>query len=69
MKICSICRRVSGSSQDHLDCIEKRRIELVDEELKSSIPERLDLAKDPEDVGIEVKAILGHLTRSKESDV
>jgi len=65
LKICSICRKISGSGQDHLDCIERRRIELEDEELKRNIPEKLDLAKDPGDLGKELKAILGHLTGTK----
>lgn len=68
MKICSICRRISGSGEDHLDCIEKRRIELEDEDLKKSIPEKLDLSKNPGELGLEIKAILGHITRTKESD-
>ena len=68
MKICSICHRISATGQDHLDCIQKRRVELEDEDLKNKIPEKIDLAKNPEDLGIEVRAILEHLSREKEKD-
>ena len=68
MKICSICHRLSGTGEDHLDCIQKRRIDLEDDDKKSKLPEKLDLAKDPQDLGVEVKAILEHLAREKDSD-
>ena len=68
MKICTICHRLSGTGQDHLDCIQKQRIELEDDEKKNKIPEKLDLAKNPQDLGVEVKAILEHLAREKDSD-
>jgi len=63
MKICSICNRISGNDQDHLDCIQKIRIENEDENFKLSIPEKLDLTRDTLSLGIEVKAILEHLTK------
>jgi len=65
MKICDIRHRTSATDQDHLDCVQKRRVELEDEELKNKIPEKLDLAKNPQDLGIEVKAILEHLSKEK----
>lgn len=65
MKICKICHRISATGQDHLDCIQKRRVELEDEDLKNKIPEKLDLGKNPEDLGVEVRAILEHLSREK----
>ncbi len=68
MKICSICHRISGSGQDHLDCIQKRRIELEDEEQKQKIPEKLDIQKNPEDLNVEVRAILEHLSKEKEKN-
>lgn len=68
MKICSICHKISAFDKDHLDCIQKRRIELEDEDLKQKIPEKLDLAKNPSELGVEIRAILDHLTRSKEKD-
>ncbi len=67
MKICSVCHKISGSGQDHLDCIQKRRVELEDEDFKSKISEKLELSKNPQDLGVEVKAILEHLTREKDS--
>ncbi|MFB5606614.1 MAG: hypothetical protein ACE5RI_07540 [Candidatus Nitrosomaritimum yanchengensis] len=67
MKICSICHKISGSGQDHLDCIQKRRVELEDEDFKSKITEKLELSKNPQDLGVEVKAILEHLSREKDS--
>ena len=65
MKICSICKKISATDDDHLDCKEKRRVELEDEDLKQKLPEKLDLAKNPDDLGVEVRAILDHLTREK----
>ena len=65
MKICSICHKISGSGQDHLDCVEKRRVELEDEDFKNKIPEKLDISKSSE-LASEVKAILEHMTRDKE---
>ena len=66
MKRCTICHRLSGTGQDHLDCIQKRRIELEDDDKKSKLPEKLDLAKNPQDLGTEVRAILEHMTREKD---
>lgn len=67
MKICSVCHKISGSGQDHLDCIQKRRVELEDEDFKSKITEKLELSKNPQDLGVEVKAILEHLSREKDN--
>ena len=67
MKICSICKKISGSDSDHLDCLEKRRVELEDGGLKEKLVEKLDLEKDPDNMGKEIKALLGHLNREKES--
>lgn len=66
MKICSICHKISATEQDHIDCVQKRRIELEDDDLKSKLPEKLDLSKNSQDLGIEVKAILEHLTKEKD---
>ena len=68
MKICSICQKISGSDKDHLDCIQKRRVELEDVDFKSQIAEKLELSKNSADLGVEVKAILEHLSRKKDSD-
>jgi len=65
LKICSVCHKISGSDQNHLDCIQKQRVELENEEFKLKIPESLELSKNS-DLGVEVKAILEHLSREKE---
>ncbi len=67
MKICSICHKISGTDDDHLDCKEKRRVELEDEELKQKLPEKLEMSNDS-DLAKEVKAILDHMTREKKTD-
>ncbi len=68
MKICSICQKISGSGQDHLDCIQQRKVELEDLDFKSKITENLELSNNSQDLGVEVKAILEHLSRKKDSD-
>ena len=68
MKICSICHRISAIEQDHLDCIQKIRIEVEDENFKQSIPEKLELAKDSQNLGVEVRAILEHITKENKKD-
>lgn len=68
MKICSICHRISGTEQDHLDCIQKIRIENEDESFKQSIPEKLELTKNSQNLGVEIKAILEHLTKENKKD-
>ena len=66
MKICSICKKISGTNSYHLDCLEKRRIELEDGGLKEKLVEKLDIDKDPNNLGVEIKAVLEHLTKEKE---
>ncbi len=68
MKICSICNEISGSDQDHLDCIQKRRVELEDGDFKNKIAEQLELSKNSQDLDVGVKAILEHLAKKKDSD-
>jgi hypothetical protein len=68
MKICNICHKISGSGQDHLDCVQKRSVELENEDFKSKIAENLQLSNNSQDLGVEVKAILEHLSREKDSD-
>ena len=34
MKICNICHKISATDQDHLDCVQKRSIEMRDEDFK-----------------------------------
>jgi len=66
MKICSICHKISATGDDHLDCVEKRRVELEDGDQKRKIPEKLDMAKNANDIGVEIKAILDHMAKEKE---
>ena len=68
MKICNICHKISGSGEDHLDCLQKRSVELEDEDFKSKITENLQISNNSQDLGVEVKAILEHLSREKDSD-
>ena len=68
MKICNICHKISATNQDHLDCIQKRSIQLENEDFKNSIPEKLNLSKDTQELGVEVRAILEHLSRNKDDE-
>ena len=45
MGICSICKKISATDNDHLHCVEKRRVELENLQLKDTITEKLDLGK------------------------
>ncbi|MBA0908725.1 MAG: hypothetical protein ITD33_01285 [Nitrosarchaeum sp.] len=67
MKICNICKRISGTEEDHLDCTEKIRIQFEDENFKQSIPEKLDIGKNSQNLSVEVRAILEHLSRKNEN--
>ena len=68
MKMCNICHKISATDKDHTDCIQKRSIEMEDENFKNSIAEKLNLSKNNQDLGIEVKAILEHLTRERNQE-
>jgi hypothetical protein len=68
MKNCSICHKISASDQDHLDCIQKRSIEMEDVNFKNDIPEKLNLSKNTQDLGVEVRAILEHLAKNKNTE-
>ena len=65
LKVCSICHKISATDDDHIDCREKRRVELEDADLKRKLPEKLDMAKDPNDLAPEIKAILDHMTKER----
>ena len=67
MKICNICHKLSATGEDHTDCIQKRSIELEAEDFKNSIPEKLNLSKNDKELGVEMRAVLEHLAREKES--
>ncbi len=68
MKICNICHKISATDQDHLDCIQKRSIEMEDEDFKNNIPEKLNLSINPQDLGVEVRAILEYLSKDKDKE-
>jgi len=68
MKICSICHKISATEENHLDCIQKKSIELEDVAFKNNIPEKLNLSKNNQELGVEVRAILEHLTKEKDTD-
>ncbi len=63
MKNCSICHKISATDDDHLDCQQKQKIELEDKNFKENIPEKLDLAKNVNDLGVEIKAFLEHVKK------
>jgi len=66
MKICNICHKISATDQDHLDCVQKRSIEMEDSEFKNNIPEKLNQSINPQDLAVEMKAILEHLSKEKD---
>lgn len=67
MKICSICRKISATDEDHIHCQEKLRVELEADDLKKSIPEKLDFMKNADDLSPDIKALMGHMSKKKES--
>jgi len=66
MKLCNICHKISATDKDHLDCIQKRSIEMEDADFKNQIPEKLNLSKDTYELGVEIRAILKHLSKDKD---
>jgi hypothetical protein len=68
MKICNICHKISATDKDHTDCIQKRSIEMENGNFKNNITEKLNLSKNNQDLSIEVKAILEHLTKEKNQE-
>ncbi len=68
MKICNICHKISATDKDHLDCVQKRSIEMQDEDFKNNIPEKLNLSNNPQDLAVEMKAILEHLVKGKDKE-
>ena len=67
MGMCSICKKICATDNDHLHCVEKRRIELENLQMKDTITEKLDLGKDPNNMSKEIKALLGHINREKDT--
>ncbi len=68
MKICNICHKISATDQDHLDCIQKRSIEMENVDFKNKITEKLNLSNNPQDLAVEMKAILEHLSKDKDKE-
>ncbi len=68
MKICNICHKISATDQDHLDCVQKRSIEMEAEDFKNNITEKLNLSNNPQDLAVEVRAILEHLSKGKDKE-
>ena len=68
MKICNICHKISATDEDHLDCVQKRSIEMEDENFKNNITEKLNLSNNPQDLAVEMKAILEHLAKGKDKE-
>ncbi len=68
MKICNICHKISATDQDHLDCLQKRSIEMQDDDFKKNIPEKFNLSINPQELGVEVRAILEHLSKEKDTE-
>ncbi len=68
MKICNICHKISATDQDHLDCVQKRRIDLEDDDFKNKLPEKLELSNNPQDLAVEVRAILEHLAKGRDKE-
>lgn len=68
MKICSICHKISATDQDHTDCKEKLRVELEAEDFKKSIPEKLNMAKNANNISPDIKALLDHMSREKKKE-
>ncbi len=68
MKICNICHKISATDQDHLDCLQKRSIEMQDDDFKKNIPEKLNQSINPQELGVEVRAILEHLSKKKDKE-
>ncbi len=68
MKICNICHKISATDQDHLDCVQKRSIQMEDEDFKNKITEKLNLSNNPQDLAVEMKAILEHLSKGKDKE-
>ena len=68
MKICNICHKISGTGENHIDCMQKRSIESEDAEFKNNIAEKLNLSNDNQELGVEVRALLEHMSREKDTD-
>ena len=66
MKSCSICHKISATGEDHLDCIQKRKVELGDDDFKQKLSEKLDMTNNAKDLQPEIRALLDYMTKEKE---
>lgn len=60
--LCSICNRISATGKDHIDCIEKARLEMENENLKKKAME--NLGSSDVKLGKELQALLEHMNKS-----
>lgn len=44
-----------------------RRIELEAEDFKEKLPEKLDMSKNSDSLNLDIKAVLNHITKEKET--
>ncbi len=56
---CSLCGRISGNG-DHIDCIEKRRIELEDENIKKE-----EMGLGSTELAPEIRTLMEHISTEK----
>ncbi len=68
MKICNVCHKISATDQDHIDCIQKRSIVMENKDFKNNITENLNLSTNTQELGVEVRAILEHLSKKKDKE-
>lgn len=60
--LCSICNRISATGRDHIDCIEKARLEMESEDLKKKAI--TNLGSSDIKLGKELQALLEHMNKS-----
>lgn len=60
--LCSICNRISATGRDHIDCIEKARLEMENEDLKKKAI--TNLGSSDIKLGKELQALLEHMNKS-----
>jgi len=65
VKICSICHKISAIGEDHLDCKEKKRIELEANDFKEALNEKLAISQLGTGIHNEIKSLLEYLTKEK----
>lgn len=60
--LCSICNHISATGKDHIDCLEKVRVELEDADLKKKAVG--SLGPDNVKLGKELRALLEHMGKN-----